>query len=653
MRHFFSNRVLPAALSLSLFFFIVGTHWATFDKFGSDIPNWDQWDAEGLYLLAPYFENDHFAEHLFHPHNEHRVVITKLQNLALTMLSGQWDARLESVTNAALHAALAVGFWLAAWRWLDARWRAPLFVALAALFGAPVAWQNILGGFHSQQYWLVLLSFAAIVTLPGARAWSLRWFLGAGVSILALGTMGSGFFAAAMVLCLEVFRLGRRHTTLRAAWPTLALTLALIVVGLLTRVEVDYHQGLKARDAHDFLFTILHSLQWPAPRAYTWLALVLWLPWVITTWRVVRDPRESPAGLALVGLGGWVLAQILATAYARGAAGTGGDFPATRYMDTLALGTAVNALALGWFAQRPANSEQRPETLEIIIRTKRHSRVFGLSSLVLGLFRISWFGVFAWGVFDLAHLAIAIEMPDVKRFYVQAEAHMKGYLATSDPAQLAFENIPYPSGAGIIERLSHDSLRRRMPASIRAPLALKPAPNADPIFVENRASQLTLDTAPRRGLSPATGALASHPTWGTFGASGPGATGEWSSAPLTAPLAGWLKFETAGDLGRDGVALELRDAKTNALLAKVAPTKIPGDSWRTAYVRAPRTPFVVVARDESTARWMAFSAPVEMSEWSYVAWRCAKHGALVAEVAAATAALLGLAALLVGRARYP
>src|SRR5439155_21250034 len=106
---------------------------------------------------------------------------------------------------------------------------------------------------------------------------------------------------------------------------------------------------------------------------------------------------------------------------------------------------------------------------------------------------------------------------------------------------------------------------------------------------------------------------------------------------------------SAEALAKADVALELHDAKTNALLAIVAPTKTSGDTWRAAYVRAPRGPFVVVARDESTSRWLAFSAPVEMGEWSYVAWQCAKNGWLVFELAAGTTALLGFAALMVGR----
>jgi hypothetical protein len=70
------------------------------------MPDWDQWDAEALKLLVPWYEQDQFLSRLFEPHNEHRVVLTKLQNLALTVLNGQWDSRLFAVANALIHAAL-------------------------------------------------------------------------------------------------------------------------------------------------------------------------------------------------------------------------------------------------------------------------------------------------------------------------------------------------------------------------------------------------------------------------------------------------------------------------------------------------------------------------------------------------------------------
>jgi hypothetical protein len=617
--------ILTFALSACLFLLIVAAKWATFDRFGSPMPDWDQWDAEGVELFIPWFENDHFLQHLFHPHNEHRVILTKLQNLALALISGQWDSRLEAVTNAMLHAALAVAFWEFGRRWMSAFWRPLLFLLIAALFGLPLAWQNVLGGFHSQQYWLIGLSFVAIAVLPFARLWTAAWWVGALAAVLSLGSMGSGFLAAVVVILVLAWQYWRGERRWGEMWPTAALMAALVLVGLLTRVEVDWHQKLKARTVHDFFFSIVHSLQWPW-RDRHWAAAVLWVPWLLVAWRMLKTPsaphhfgqdRDQFASTAarasqtIVALGGWVLVQIVATAYARGA---GADYPASRYMDTLVFGATVNGVALGW--------------LLTVGPTGRSVRIV---RSVLGL---AWLVTLGLGLREICERNLRYELPDAKKYYIKAEGHMRRYLATNDPKQLAYPDIPFPSAEALIERLARPSLRQLMPLPIRAPLVMPPDARAVPVgFESNSGIDADRENPPRRGLSPQTPPLDYTLTWGSFAANPTDGEPQrtWKSAPLTATLGDWLKFETAGDLSPryDAVRLELLDASTGQLLATVAPTRLPGNTWRAAYVRAPRVPFVVAATDSSPQEWLAFSAPVEMSDASYLAWQATKHGLLL------------------------
>ena len=126
------------------------------------------------------------------------------------------------------------------------------------------------------------------------------------------------------------------------------------------------------------------------------------------------------------------------------------------------------------------------------------------------------------------------------------------------------------------------------------------------------------------------------------GASGGTPQGEWRSQPVAPSRRGtWLKFETAGDLGSAGLSLELRAAADGSLLDTVRPSRIPGDAWRSAYVPAPRIPYVVVASDRDSARWFAFSGPAEMGPLSYWAWQATKHSLLL--LWASLAATLGVA----------
>ena len=67
------------------------------------------------------------------------------------------------------------------------------------------------------------------------------------LAALTLLTMGSGFFAPAIVFALVSFRAYRRTTTWRLAWPTLLVTGILIAVGIFTRVPTPWHEAQKAQ----------------------------------------------------------------------------------------------------------------------------------------------------------------------------------------------------------------------------------------------------------------------------------------------------------------------------------------------------------------------------------------------------------------------
>ena len=624
------HRILTAAFAACLFALIVAAKWATFGKYGSPMPDWDQWDAEGGALFVPWHKGEDLLPHIVRPHNEHRVILTKLQNLALGVANGQWDSRLEATTNALLHAAVAAALWLAAARWFAWPALAGLFLLLAALFGLPLAWQNVLGGFHSQQYWLLGLSLAAIALLPSRRPGCAVWWLGAFAATAALGSMGSGLLASAAVLMVIAWRLARREETWRGSWPTLLLCTALVAAGLALRVEVEWHAHMKAKSAQDIALSLLHSLQWPW-RGQHWAALVLWLPWALTAWRVTFSPRggaaaRNPGGILITALGGWVMLQLLATAYARGA---GGDYPASRYMDTLAFGVAVNGLALAWLA-REGKESPKPGRLAT-------PALVTIWALTLGI-----------GIHVFLRDIVVHELKGAREYYDKAEGHLRRYLATNDPAFLAHPDIPYPSAQGIIDYLSNPALRGMLPAPVPPPLELEQEGGAG-VFQRNRAIGFNLVDPPRLGLSSRTPPLDYTSTWGSHTAeAGARATGEWrsKSLPGPAPHVRWLRFETAGSPGEPGVSLQLRSAANDRLLAEIKPTRVPGDTWRTAFVPAPAEAYRIVAIDRDPDRWLGFSGPAAMGGLSFLAWQATRHAPLMLGVFAAATAVLAVAALL-------
>ncbi|MBL9203254.1 MAG: hypothetical protein JNL39_22295 [Opitutaceae bacterium] len=437
-----ARSALVAALAACLFALIAGAKWETLHRYGSPMPDWDQWDAEGAHLLIPWIEGRDFLTQLVTPHNEHRVVLTKLQNLALYLVSGQWDARLQSVVNALLHTGLGVGMWLGARRCVGGAWQAALFVIVAALFAPPVAWENVRGGFHSQQYWLVSLSVVAVATLPFSPAGAPRWWAGLLAATLALGSMASGFLAAFTVLLVVGWRTARREVPWRAAWPTLAACATIVAIGLAIRVAPEGHSHMRAASVGGFLLSTLHSLEWPL-RGAPWAGLILWLPWGVAAWRALAG-RADRAGQVIAALGLWVIGQILAAAYARGA---GGDYPSSRYMDTLAVGLFVNALALARLLPRVT----LPRAARWALRTGA----------------VAWLAIFGTGL--VTHLASVarFDLPASRRYYDRAEANVAAYVATGDRRHLAGPDVPHPDPDALARWLDHPGIRAALPVPLR------------------------------------------------------------------------------------------------------------------------------------------------------------------------------------------
>ena len=93
--------LLPAAvfaLVLAVQLFLVA-------RVGTDIPFQDQWDVEGRALYPAWRDGTWHAADLFRPHNEHRILWTRLLDLALFAANGQWDPLVQLAASAVLRAA--------------------------------------------------------------------------------------------------------------------------------------------------------------------------------------------------------------------------------------------------------------------------------------------------------------------------------------------------------------------------------------------------------------------------------------------------------------------------------------------------------------------------------------------------------------------
>jgi hypothetical protein len=313
---------------------------------GTDIPYQDQWDAEGVTLYPQYRDGTLTARDVFRPHNEHRIVVTKLLDLGLFVLNGQWDPLVQLVLGALLKGAVAAALFGGLTKRQKSWTARPLAAGFVLISTLPhLGWHNALWGFQSQVYFAVLFS-----------AWALRLFIAvpftparqAGAFTCAVAAqlaMSAGVFVPVAVVALAAIRALQNRTwrggdTRRVAWATI-----LLVIAVLLRGNVPAHAGLHARSVANGIDVFALILAWPLD-SQPWAALALNAPLLLLV--VSRARSRPPRGLGKASThGGEKSGSSIAT--------SGQDEPrddnkeGENFAMLLALWSIAGAAAVAWF----------------------------------------------------------------------------------------------------------------------------------------------------------------------------------------------------------------------------------------------------------------------------------------------------------------
>lgn len=434
---------------LGLFLFTAGAKFLVISKYGSIVPFWDQWDGEAAFLYKPYIEGSLHWRALIDSHNEHRIFLTRLLALGLLELAGEWNPILQMTVNALLHAAFAVLFTWALGRALVPGLRLPLAIASGLLFSIPFGWENTLAGFQSQFYFLLILSFLALMIFSKYEALSLPWWLGVAACAGAYFSLASGVFAAlaAVLICALQIIMGARRRILREGIG-IAILIALVAVMLANIRIVEHHASLKAQSIEQFLGAL--SLLFFAPMkligafdklpAYG-LGLLLHSPIIIFCLYSLRRPTSmSSFQWLIMAVAGWGLLQMVSLAYGRAAGAT-----APRYLDLLIILIPLNVVALFWLTTRPT-----------------------VNAWLAGMLSAAWLAFVSIG---LIYSADGSVMNDLETKVTQSKRQMENvrtYLATGNLADLdkpAME-IPYPNHLRLGQLLADPTIRSILPREV-------------------------------------------------------------------------------------------------------------------------------------------------------------------------------------------
>jgi hypothetical protein len=420
--------------------------------FGSSLPFWDQWGAEGAALYQPLVENRYDWHSLWTAHNEHRIALTRLFAIALFAANDyQWDVRVQLLANSLVF-ALSLGVLVYYLQRHVPRRISNRLCAVVFLIGVvPFAWENTIAGFQNGFYFLFLATVLMLRVAAHCRATPGTFLLLAALSILTLSTIATGILtllACAGVLALRV--LGRENS-LRGVLPLLLVVTGALAVALLTFVRIDHHELLAAQGIVGHLWAAAITTSWPLLPPATVLFAA---PLLAFAWRFLRERRYDPVDGFFAGLFMWAALLCLATAHSRG---YGLRLVPSRYTDLFALGS----LAYVYFALRMR--DRWPAW-------NGFGRAAALATPALVALGMVAQSVIFWPFMQDRRFLTRIETVNVRAF-LEGET---GALSNKPPFY-----IPVPDGAPLAQAFDNPVFRQMVPVSIAAAgsaTALPPRP---------------------------------------------------------------------------------------------------------------------------------------------------------------------------------
>jgi len=567
-------RTRGVVLCLGLGMVLVAAKLWLLDQVGTSMPMWDQIDGEGEVILRPWAEGSLKLSNFFHPHNEHRVALSRLYALTLTRINQQWDAFVETVGNAFIDSGFALMLLVFGGRRLRGFWFAFLAVVIAALWAPPVAWENTLYGFQSAFYFLLILGFGQIWLVLGSHRLGLRWGFGQLCGLLALGAMASGLISSLAVIGLVAFDALRKRRADAWTCVTLGVSIVWVVIGWSTRFHVVGHEPLAAHTPGQFTGALAKILSWPA-EAWLPYSLFLLTPLVIACWRLLRQQERNGFDRVFLGIAAWVIGMLVAMALMR----ANEHALSYRYVDTFAILLILECIAIGVY----------------------------LRGYTRWIIAVAWGFMVGIGIYGHANQAWHSFLVPERRRLVKAEANVRAYLATQDAAYLlnkGSREIPYHSGEVLVERFRHASIQRLMPAVVRAPVPILAAPIPADVM-----AGLPPSDYPVIAASPIE---AQNEAW------------IWRSERQSGDTLPVLRFRFSGNLGDPNAALTFAVVSDHQRV-EVHPDGPAPQRWKTINVIRPAGEWWIELADRDALGSFALTAPVELGWLSWIAEKTIKH----------------------------
>lgn len=561
---------------------VYGAKLQLISQYASQVPFVDQWGGEAMALYRPWLKGELTLGALFSAHNEHRIVFTRLLDLAILALNGQWDSRLLMVVQAALPALFCTIIVRAATRWLSAA-QSWLFAVITVLFYASnVSYGNTLWAFQSQFYFFLVLSVLHIgltfYTKPRGWGWWLGHIVGlANLFSIAAGVLTSIAVAITALWSVIIQRRREKGDTVVIGWNAIVASIGLMISRNDTSNDQVRHifrpdsLGEAGRMVGNFF-------AWPfSASSDSQMWIVVFAPAAV--WLGFRLFRGTASATDRV-----LMALTLVVTMQNVALGLFRGVPWSRYLDGLSLGIVLNlGCALALRVPKPWHLLQ-------------------------------WALVVAWCV-SVVH-ALSVQQEDFRQRALPPLTKDHFADLTNVRAIVRGESVPEGSTVGgvsvgtVKEVVADPYIMPILPSTIRSPIELQIARDSE--FGKRLISASEWPESPLPGFQAVT----------EMGISG-------SSYRSQAVVSGfpylYILVRDDGALMDRLLSLETADGE---VLKPYSVSSLPGGIWSAAVFPIPRGSFYVVAISYGK-KPLEFSEPVEVGRWTVAAERLLERQAVV------------------------
>ncbi len=307
----------------------------------SPVPFWDQWRG----YIDFYMHADNWRAY-WQPHNEHRIVISKLIFWADNRWFGGRNV-LSMTANYVLLFALAAAFCRIGMRYLiEPRHRLAMIAVVGVIMFSWVQWENLTWAFQNQWYAVSLFALLAFSCLERGRDW--RWLVASIVfALLSMSSMANGLLAFPILVAMALYiRLGWSRILVLAIACALAAAAYMHHLHPATDKPITYALHMMPREVARFVVLYLGGPVWGALQSLP-LSLFfggLWLFGIVLMFWMMFICRRTPERLRAPAMGAmalFILATGLVTALGRVPLLGSGVAMASRY---------ESAALVGWTA---------------------------------------------------------------------------------------------------------------------------------------------------------------------------------------------------------------------------------------------------------------------------------------------------------------